>query len=129
MKAWAVRSLLAVLVTAACVTRQPGVPPPEAVRPTPPASFSAAKRIAEDTIYPDHRLTLYCGCGFTKDKEILPDACGYEPRNDDPRARRMEWEHVVPASRLGGDRVCWQERELFPECIRSDGSPRSGREC
>jgi deoxyribonuclease-1 len=41
----------------------------------------------------------------------------------------LEWEHVVPASRLGGDRTCWQEREPFPECIRDNGSLRSGREC
>jgi deoxyribonuclease-1 len=112
-----------------CVTDQPSGPPPEAVRPTPPASYLAAKRIAEQRIYPDHRITLYCGYGFTEDKEILPDACGYEPRNDNVRARRMEWEHVVPASRLGGDRVCWQERERFPERVLDDGSRRSGREC
>ncbi len=123
------RSLLVVLLTGACVAGQPGRPPPEAARPTPPASYLAAKRIAEDRIYPDHRITLYCGCGFTEDKQILPDACGYEPRNDGPRARRMEWVHVVPASRLGSDRVCWQERERFPECVRDDGSLRRGRDC
>jgi deoxyribonuclease-1 len=34
----------------------------------------------------------------------------------------MEREHVVPASRLGSDRVCWQKHERFPECVRDDGS-------
>jgi hypothetical protein len=51
------RSLLAALVMGGCVAGQPGRPPPEAVRPTPPSSYLTAKHIAEDRIYPDHRVT------------------------------------------------------------------------
>ena len=47
-----VRSLLAALVMGACVPGPPSRLPPEDVRPTPPASYLAAKRIAEDRILP-----------------------------------------------------------------------------
>lgn len=58
--------------------------------------------------------TLYCGCRMKTDRngKLTPDdlkACGYKTRDDQERASRIEWEHVVPAYRLGGQMNCWQE--------------------
>jgi deoxyribonuclease-1 len=43
--------------------------------------------------------TFYCGCSF-KGKRISFKLCGYKPRKNIKRARRLEWDHVVPASRF-----------------------------
>ena len=48
----------------------------------------------------------------------MPDAqsCGYEPRNEvtrkgnvNLRAKRIEWEHVMPAYWFGSQLQCWQD--------------------
>jgi len=36
--------------------------------PRPFATFDAAKRVARDAIYSDHRINFYCGCAFTPTK-------------------------------------------------------------
>ena len=76
-----------------------------------------------------NNTTFYCGCTFggdnnnnnnPEDKTFDAASCGYVPRNNDNiRAHRIEWEHVVPASRMGEGRDCWspdaETREtLFP---------------
>jgi len=35
-------------------------------------SFSKAKKTLERQVYYDHRITFYCGCPFTAEKDILP---------------------------------------------------------
>ena len=87
-----------------------------------------------------NNTTFYCGCTFggddnnnnPEDKTFDAASCGYVPRNNDNiRAHRIEWEHVVPASRMGEGRDCWspdaETREtLFPiECKKGV----SAREC
>lgn len=63
-------------------------------------SWSAAKRVSIDEVYLDQRQTFYCGCTFEvtgrSSGRIDPSACfGGTPN---PRATRLEWEHIVPAS-------------------------------
>ena len=63
-------------------------------------SFNKAKKTLEKQVYFDHRITFYCGCPFGADKKVLP--CDkYTPKMDGKRARRVEWEHVVPAAHFG----------------------------
>jgi deoxyribonuclease-1 len=57
-------------------------------------------------IHKDHQVTFYCGCKYNysnKDNMIDRGSCGYVPRNEyaksgkkNERARRIEFEHVVP---------------------------------
>ena len=95
--------------------------------PTVPTSFSAAKRIALKSIYRNHLTTLYCSCEFTQSKVVNPTTCGYTPRNPGTRARRIEWEHIVPAARFGQSRSCWTEGH--ERCVRSNGRRFKGRRC
>jgi len=70
-------------------------------------SFSKAKTQLKK-IYKASPTTFYCGCDikWLSKKKLIPVAnnCGYEPRNEltksgkvNVRAKRIEWEHVVPA--------------------------------
>lgn len=100
----------------------------------PASSFSTAKKIARDTIYADHATTFYCGCAYTPNPTgtggvIDVPGCSYEIQSDEKRGNRLEWEHVVPAARLGQWRQCWQQREQFPECYKANGKLRTGRDC
>ncbi|MES2821751.1 MAG: endonuclease [Pseudomonadota bacterium] len=72
----------------------------------PPKSFSQAKKIAW-TLYAERPSTFYCGCTYQGNRVDLA-SCGYTPRKDASRARRLEWEHVVPAWLIGHQRQCWQ---------------------
>jgi deoxyribonuclease-1 len=81
-------------------------------------SFSASKRMLK-TVYHDHQVSFYCGCVYTyENKKNMIDrpSCGYLPRNpktkkgkDNRRARRIEWEHVMPAQNFGRHLPCWRE--------------------
>lgn len=81
-------------------------------------NFYRAKRLLKTRIYasPDERVAFYSGCKFhfargqeqrfaTLEPDL--DSCGYQVRKRKFRARRIEWEHVVPASWFGRDRSCW----------------------
>ena len=68
----------------------------------PPASFKAAKRALYTRIYPGHGRTLYTGCDWRK-KRVDLASCGLQDsfgRKWAKRARRIEAEHVIPASWL-----------------------------
>jgi len=74
-------------------------------------NFSQAKTYAAK-INADAPGTFYCGCKITwKGKKGLPDlaSCGYQVRKNVNRAKRIEWEHVVPAWTFGHQRQCWQQ--------------------
>ena len=82
-------------------------------------SFSQAKTKLK-TLYKVSPTTFYCGCNIyweTKKKLIPePSNCGYTPRNEftkkgkvNKRAKRIEWEHVVPAWEFGHQMQCWQD--------------------
>ena len=54
---------------------------------------------------------FYCRCPLLfQNGRIYPDiaACGYRIRKQEKRARRIEGEHIVPASWFGGQMTCWK---------------------
>lgn len=81
------------------------------------SSFSSAKKHLIKTL-PDNSKSLYCGCDIKRQgKKLVPDpyGCGYIPRNamtrsgkENVRAKRIEWEHIVPAWEFGHQLQCWQ---------------------
>ncbi len=89
------------------------------------ASFSKAKKIAEK-IYIEHRITLYCGCKFFG-KVIDLESCNYQIREDETRAKRLEWEHVVPAWALGHQTIEWKYGH--EDCKTRRGKHYRGRKC
>ncbi|MDW8845573.1 deoxyribonuclease I [Erwinia sp. MMLR14_017] len=73
-------------------------------------SFGQAKEYAAK-LNADAPGSFYCGCKITwKGKKGIPDlaSCGYQVRKNASRAKRIEWEHVVPAWTFGHQRQCWQ---------------------
>jgi len=99
-------------------------------------SFSKSKKQLRK-IYQGHQTTIYCDCNYNyKDKKnmIVRKSCGYKPRNEytkkgkvNQRARRIEWEHLIPAENFGRQFSCW--RDGNPECINSKGKSYKGRRC
>ncbi|MFP4032136.1 MAG: endonuclease I family protein [Desulfococcaceae bacterium] len=57
--------------------------------------YAEATDLLEAEVYPDHRRTFYCDCAFSKSKRVRCNT------GAGVRATRVEWEHVVPASRFG----------------------------
>ena len=73
-------------------------------------SFRRSKRILATKIYNKHRVAFYSGCTYrVRDKKLVPtfNTCGYKIRKTRTRARRIEWEHIVPAHRFGKVLRCW----------------------
>lgn len=80
-------------------------------------SFSSAKKFLIQEINIDSK-SIYCGCRIKKQgKSLIPDTetCGYKPRlkltrkgKVNQRAKRIEWEHIVPAWEFGHQLQCWQ---------------------
>jgi deoxyribonuclease I len=91
-------------------------------------SFSSAKAVLYEQIYEDHRETIYCGCRYDTRGQVRLGSCGLQGVTD-PRARRVEAEHVFPAAQFGKIRQCWREPAAFPKCTSSSGRTLSGREC
>jgi deoxyribonuclease-1 len=89
-------------------------------------SFNEAKKILLHQIYYDHRQTFYCGCDFTPDKEVTLTN-GYVPKKKGERAKRIEWDHIVPAENFGKSFREWREGDLG--CVDSKGIPFKGRNC
>lgn len=87
---------------------------PASVLAQAPSTFREAKIQAKASVYADQGAMgdLYCGCRWTWVGEsggrMDLKGCGYVPRKDINRAARLEWEHIVPASTLGRQRLCWQ---------------------
>jgi len=81
-------------------------------------SFEQSKNILKQ-IYKDKQTTFYCNCNYSFEKKgnmIDRKSCGYMPRNAttkkgnaNERARRIEWEHVMPAENFGKHLPCWRE--------------------
>ena len=99
-------------------------------------SFSKSKKLLKE-IYKDHQVTFYANCKYSyKDKNNMIDrqSCGYIPRNEytksgklNKRARRIEWEHVIPAENFGRQFTCWREGDS--QCVKSNGKAYKGRKC
>lgn len=67
---------------------------------------------------------FYCSCSydFTRKPHVDPSSCGLRSKAD--RAKRIEWEHVVPASFYGRQFASWKKGD---ETCR--GKEKKGREC
>lgn len=89
-------------------------------------SFNEVKKILTSRVYPDHRRTIYCDIAFDKNKTTRLPA-GFEKSLYAARAKRIEFEHVVPAENFGRTFPEW--REGSPLCIKADGKPFKGRKC
>ena len=83
-------------------------------------SFSSSKKILLKKIYYDHKTTFYCQNPYeikrVKGKQkalITKDENKYTPRNEytkrgniNKRAKRLEWEHIVPTWNFGRQFSC-----------------------
>jgi len=88
-------------------------------------SFNHAKKLMVQ-VFVEHETEFYCGCTYAGNEVDLP-SCGYQPKKDPDRAKRLEWEHVVPAEAFGQSFSEW--REGHPSCINSKGKAFKGRNC
>lgn len=88
-------------------------------------SFYKAKKLAV-AVFAGHEITLYCGCSY-EDKKIDWESCGYKVKSDATGAKRLEWEHVVPAWAFGHSFPEW--RDGHPECVTGAGKAFKGRRC
>lgn len=62
------------------------------------ANWGKAKALAA-SVYDGHQVTFYCACPY-KAKRVK--RCDYKPASKwKNRARRIEWEHVVPITLMG----------------------------
>lgn len=89
-------------------------------------SFKRAKKELRK-IYSGKHPALYCGCIFSG-RSVDRSACGYKPQRNDAKARRIHWEHVVPASFFGRNFAEWKNGHKV--CTRRGGKSRfKGRKC
>jgi deoxyribonuclease-1 len=79
-----------------------------------------------EQVFAGHETTFYCGCTYSGNEVDLA-SCGYQAKKDLDHAKRLEWEHVVPAEAFGQSFREW--REGHPECIDSKGKAFKGRNC
>jgi len=91
-------------------------------------SFNKAKKALLNQVYYDHPFTFYCGCKFSKRKNIT-DYNGYTPKKIGKRSKRIEIEHVVPAHSFGQSFKEWREPKKQAECKKKDDTFLSGRDC
>ncbi|MGB1298177.1 MAG: endonuclease [Psychrobium sp.] len=89
-------------------------------------SFSKAKKLLLQKVYHDHRTTLYCGASFSL-KKAIENYNGYSGTKYKKRAKRIEWEHVVPAQNFGQSFTAWRLGDK--ECINNKGKVYKGRRC
>jgi deoxyribonuclease-1 len=77
-----------------------------------PKSFSRSKRLLATKVYRFHEKAFYSDCDYQiKGKILVPVAstCGFEYRKNKERAKRIEWEHIVPAWEFGHQLNCWKQ--------------------
>jgi len=92
--------------------------------PSPPRHFEEAKRAAVQ-IFAHHPFSFYCGCRFNEAGQIQAQTCGYQPTSWNARTFKIEWEHIVPAKRLGEGLACWTQKI----CKTRAGESYKGRAC
>jgi deoxyribonuclease-1 len=89
-------------------------------------SFSKAKKILEKQVYKNHRTTLYCGATFDAKKRVTPPS-GFTTTKYVKRAKKVEWEHAVPAENFGRTFSEW--RDGHKQCTNNKGKAFKGRKC
>lgn len=88
-----------------------------------PDSYIDAKRIARK-IFNENPKTLYCGCKYDNFRNIDLKSCNLESIKQYRRARKIEWEHMMPAENFGRHFKCW-----FKKICEINGRKFKGREC
>lgn len=88
-------------------------------------SYAAVKRALYEQVFADDRRTLYCACPFDASRRLDTDSCGYVSPAGSERSRRVEVEHVIPASWIGAGRTCWTKKI----CRDAKGRAFKGRKC
>lgn len=74
------------------------------------ATFRQSKVTAHRKIYTgDLQVDYYCGCLYNRSKSVDLNSCGYKIRKNALRAKRIEFEHVIPASTYGKTESCWKD--------------------
>lgn len=63
-------------------------------------SFNKAKKLLENKVIFDQRLTIYCQAPFD-DKKMINLPKDFQAPNHQSRSSRVEWEHIVPAENFG----------------------------
>jgi deoxyribonuclease-1 len=111
--------IISILITALIIT--PAIAANQEIQ-----SFSKAKKTLEKQVYNNHRTTLYCGATFDAKKKIKPPQ-GFTTRKYVKRAKKIEWEHVVPAENFGRTFSEWRDGHKL--CINSKGKAFKGRKC
>ena len=111
--------LLAVVLWMSCASA-------DAAQNTTINSFSKAKKTLLTKVYYDHHKTIYCGAEFHADKKVLTPV-GFSTTKYVKRAKRIEWEHIVPAENFGRTFVEWRTGD--PKCVNSKGKRFKGRSC
>jgi deoxyribonuclease-1 len=89
-------------------------------------SFSKAKKLLEKKVYNNHRTTLYCQAPFDAKKKVTPPN-GFTTTKYIKRAKKVEWEHVVPAENFGSTFSEWRDGNKL--CTNSKGKVFRGRKC
>lgn len=89
-------------------------------------SFSKAKKLLEQKVYINHRETVYCSAKFDANKNV-PPLPGFTTSKYKKRAKRIEWEHIVPAENFGRTFSEW--RDGHPQCVNRKGKSFKGRNC
>ena len=87
-------------------------------------NFSKSKKILLK-IHKNNPYTFYCGCSY-KNKTPNLSSCGYKIFKNKKRAKRIEFEHIVPASRFGKKFESWKNGNF--KCIKN-GKKFKGRIC
>ena len=82
-------------------------------QPAHPTTFQQAKRLMYNDV--GDTRSLYCGCSLDLvSRTFDAGGCGYVPRMENERARRVEAEHVVPAywlDKFHTGESCWIKAE------------------
>lgn len=89
-------------------------------------SFSKAKKLLKNVVYANHNETFYChGIFDDNNNVILPE--GFSTPSHEQRAKKLEWEHVLPAEHFGHAFSEW--RDGNKDCIDKKGKLFKGRKC
>lgn len=89
-------------------------------------SFNKAKKLLENKVIFDQRLTIYCQAPFD-DKKMINLPKDFQAPNHQSRSSRVEWEHIVPAENFG--RFFSEWREGAQDCVDNRGRAFKGRKC
>lgn len=87
--------------------------------------FNDAKKVMEQKVVHDHRLTIYCQAAYDAEKIIYPNY-GFTVNGREPGQLYMDWEHAVPVAEFGRNFREWTEGD--PSCVRK-GRHFKGRRC